>query len=135
MPEYPILLTLQQAAKRSGKSEKTLRRWIKDGKLATYHGGERKPGDPYMIFPKDLDVVTGGDKTKEWQVEQEVADLRMRVVLLESMVEELQGAVRSQQYDIEDLQIQVQKLQPKKPATRKRKTTTRRKKGPFDLFE
>ena len=35
MPEYPILLTLQQVAKRSGKSEKTLRRWIKDGKLVT----------------------------------------------------------------------------------------------------
>ncbi len=131
MPEYPILLTLQQAAKRSGKSEKTLRRWIKDGKLTTYHGDERKPGDPYMIFPKDLDVVTGGDKTKEWQVEQEVADLRMRVVMLESMVEELQGAVRAQQYDIEDLQVQVKKLQPKKTTTAKRKTptrTTRRKK-------
>jgi predicted site-specific integrase-resolvase len=37
MPEYPILLTLQQAAKRSGKSEKTLRRWIKEGKLITFH--------------------------------------------------------------------------------------------------
>jgi len=135
MPEYPILLTLQQAAKRSGKSEKTLRRWIKDGKLTTYHGDERKPGDPYMIFPKDLDVVTGGDKTKEWQVEQEVADLRMRVVMLESMVEELQGAVRAQQYDIEDLEAQVKKLQPKKPATRKRKTTTKRKRSPLDLFE
>src|SRR5947209_14250307 len=134
MPEYPILLTLQQAAKRSGKSEKTLRRWIKEGKLVTYRGDERKPGDPYLIFPKDLDEARGGDKTKEWQVEQEVADLRMRVVMLESMVEELQGAVRSQQYDIEDLQIQVKKLQPKKPATRKRKTPTRRKKDPFDLF-
>ena len=132
MPEYPILLTLQQAAKRSGKSEKTLRRWIKDGKLAVYHGNERKPGDPYMIFPKDLDAATGGDKTKEWQVEQEIADLRMRVVMLESMVEELQSAVRAQQYDIEELQIQVKKLQPKKPATRKRKTPTRRKR---DMFE
>jgi len=60
-----------------------------------------------MIFPKDLDAATGGDKTKEWQVEQEIADLRMRVVMLESMVEELQSAVRTQQYDIEDLQIQV----------------------------
>jgi uncharacterized coiled-coil protein SlyX len=135
MPEYPILLTLQQAAKRSGKSEKTLRRWIKDGKLTTYHGDERKPGDPYMIFPKDLDAATGGDKTKEWQVEQEIADLRMRVVMLESMVEELQGAVRAQQYDIEDLQIQVKKLQPKKTTTRKHKTPTRRKRNPLDLFE
>src|SRR2546423_6574958 len=102
MPEYPILLTLQQAAKRSGKSEKTLYRWIKDGKLAVYRGDERKPGNPYMIFPKDLDAATGGDKTKEWQ---EIADLRMRVVMLESMVEELQGAARAQQYDIEELQI------------------------------
>ncbi len=134
MPEYPILLTLQQAAKRSGKSEKTLRRWIKDKKLATYHGDERKPGDPYMIFPKDLDAATGGDKTKEWQIEQEIADLRMRVVMLESMAEELQYQVRDQVHMIEDLQIQVKKLQPKKPATRKRKTPTRRKKDPFDLF-
>ncbi|SRR6266567_729122 len=134
MPEYPILLTLQQAAKRSGKSEKTLRRWIKDKKLITYHGDERKPGDPYMIFPKDLDAATGGDKTKEWQVEQELGDLRMRVVMLESMVEELQGTVRSQQYDIEELQAQVKKLQPKKPATRKRKAPTRRKRDPLDLF-
>ncbi len=134
MPEYPILLTLQQAAKRSGKSEKTLRRWIKDGKLVTYHGDERKPGDPYMIFPKDLDAATGGDKTKEWQIEQEIADLRMRVVMLESMAEELQYKVRDQVHMIEDLQIQVKKLQPKKPATRKRKTPTRRKKDPFDLF-
>ena len=134
MPEYPILLTLQQAAKRSGKSEKTLRRWIKDKKLATYHGDERKPGDPYMIFPKDLDAATGGDKTKECQIEQEIADLRMRVVMLESMAEELQYKVRDQVHMIEDLQIQVKKLQPKKPATRKRKTPTRRKKDPFDLF-
>ncbi len=47
--------------------------------------------------------------------------------MLELMVEELQGAVRAQQYDIEDLQIQVKSLQPKKTTTRKRKTTTRRK--------
>jgi uncharacterized coiled-coil protein SlyX len=63
-----------------------------------------------MVFPKDLDAATGGDKTKEWQIEQEIADLRMRVVMLESIVEELQGAVRSQQYDIEDLDLQVKKL-------------------------
>jgi hypothetical protein len=131
MPEYPILLTLQQAAKRSGKSEKTLRRWIKDGKLITYHGDERKPGDPYMIFPKDLDAATGGDKTQEWQVEQEVADLRMRVVMLESIVEELQYQMHDQVHMIEDLGAQVKKLQPKKPATRKRKTPTRRRKDPF----
>src|SRR2546423_10992988 len=135
MPEYPILLTLQQAAKRSGKSEKTLRRWIKDKKLVTYRNEERKPGDPYMIFPKDLDTATGGDKTKEWQVEQEVADLRMRVVMLESMVEELQYQVRNQVHMVEDLGAQIKKLQLKKPATKKRKTSTRRKKDPLDLFE
>ncbi len=61
-----------------------------------------------------------------------------RVVMLESMVEELQGAVKAQQYDIEDLQIQAKKLQPKKTTTRKRKTatrTTRHKKDIFDPFE
>jgi hypothetical protein len=52
--------------------------------------------------------------------------------MLESMVEELQGAVRAQQYDIEDLQIQVKKLQPKKTTTRKRKTPARRKRGMFE---
>src|SRR6266699_1566996 len=124
MPEYPILLTHQQAAKRTGKSEKTLRRWIKDGKLITFHGDERKAGDPYMIFPKELDTATGGDKTKEWQIEQEVADLRMRVVILETTVEELQYQVHDQVHMIEDLGTQVKSLQPKKPATRKRKTTT-----------
>jgi len=54
------------------------------------------------------------------------------------MVEELQGAVKAQQYDIEDLQIQAKKLQPKKTTTRKRKTatrTTRHKKDIFDPFE
>src|SRR5205814_8541260 len=78
-------------------------------KLLSEHGKvfRQTTGDPYMIFPKDLDAATGGDKTKEWQVEQEIADLRMRVVMLESMVEELQSAVRTQQYDIEELQIQV----------------------------
>jgi len=129
------LLPAQKATKHSGKSEKILRRCIKNGKLAAYHGDDRKPSDPYMIFPKDLDAAAGGDKTKEWQVEQEVADLRMRVVMLESMVEELQYQVRNQVHMVEDLGAQIKKLQLKKPATKKRKTSTRRKKDPLDLFE
>jgi len=130
MEDYPILLTIQQASRKIGKSEKTLRRWIQAGKLKA----DKHPVGGYLIKREDLEAVTK-HVTKEWRSEQEIADLRMRVVMLESMVEELQGAVRSQQYDIEDLQAQVKKLQPKKPATRKRKTTTRRKKGPLTCFE
>jgi Helix-turn-helix domain len=86
MPEYPILLTLQQAVKRSGKSEKTLRRWISSGKLIAHKVGD-KSADPYLIDPKDLDAA-GGVKTTEWKVEQEVADLRLRVGILEATLEE-----------------------------------------------
>lgn len=32
--DFPRLLTVQQAARKSGKSEKTIYRWINDGKLA-----------------------------------------------------------------------------------------------------
>ncbi len=127
MEDYPILLTIQQASRKIGKSEKTLRRWIQSGKLKA----DKHPVGGYLIKREDLEAVTK-HVTKEWRSEQEIADLRMRVVMLESMVEELQGAVRAQQYDIEDLQIQVKKLQPKKPATRKRKTPNRRKRDRFE---
>jgi excisionase family DNA binding protein len=37
--DYPLLLSIQQAAKKIGKSEKTIRRWIHDGKLQAENRG------------------------------------------------------------------------------------------------
>jgi excisionase family DNA binding protein len=127
MPEYPILLTLQQAAKRSGKSEKTLRRWISSGKLIAHKVGD-KSADPYLIDPKDLDVA-GGVKTAEWKVEQEVADLRLRVGILEATLEEMHDQLRDQARTIEELRRKLPAPAVKKKATttRPRKTSTRRK--------
>jgi excisionase family DNA binding protein len=130
MQEYPTLLTLQQAATRSGKSEKTLRRWISSGKLAAQKVGE-KSTDPYLIYPQDLDVATGADttcdKTKAWQAEQQIADLRMHVVMLEAMLENMQDQLRDQAQIIEELRHERPALSSKKQTTAvKRKTSTSR---------
>jgi excisionase family DNA binding protein len=46
--------TLEAAAKYLGKSERTLLRWIKDGKLKP-----KKVGREYHIEPEDLDKLVG----------------------------------------------------------------------------
>src|SRR5260370_38179865 len=51
--DYPILLSIQQAARKIGKSEKTIRRWIKDGKLKA-----ENRGGGYLIKREDLEAVT-----------------------------------------------------------------------------
>src|SRR5258708_39091386 len=51
--DYPILLSIQQAARKIGKSEKTIRRWIKDVKL-----NAENPGRGYLIKRQDMEAVT-----------------------------------------------------------------------------
>jgi len=45
--------TVDQYAKLTGKSRRTIRRWIKDGKIS-YRRTEGKYGKEYMIYPKGL---------------------------------------------------------------------------------
>jgi excisionase family DNA binding protein len=118
--DYPILLSIQQASRKIGKSEKTIRRWIKDGKLKA-----ENRGGGYLIKREDLAAV---DKhvTKEWHEQSKLADLELRVLILEGQNEELRGAFRTQQRDIDELQYQLKKLQPKKAPAKKKTSTTRR---------
>ncbi len=118
--EYPLLLSIQQAAKKIGKSEKTIRRWIHDGKLlAENHGGG------YLIKREDLVALTK-HVTKEWQEQSDLSHIKLQLAILEGQLEQLKMIVDAQQYEIEELQGQVKKLTPaKKPSP---KTTTRRRK-------
>jgi excisionase family DNA binding protein len=132
--DFPRLLTVQQAARKSGKSEKTIRRWIKEGKLAA-----EQPGGPtgvYLIKRDDLEAVIP-QVTKEWQEQSNQSALRVQMSLLEAAVEELQELVADQARDMELLQEQVKKLQPKpkkKPATRRTSTTRTRRKTTDDFW-
>jgi excisionase family DNA binding protein len=96
------LLTLQQAAKYSGKSEKTLRRWISSGKLAARKVGD-KPADPYQIDPKDLDTATNGYTAADWDEKQRITNLLMRIEVLEETQVQLQDQLRNQAQMIEEL--------------------------------
>jgi len=132
--DFPRLLTVQQAARKSGKSEKTIRRWIHEGKLAA-----EQPGGPtgvYLIKRDDLEAVMP-HVTKEWQEQSTKSALQMQVSMLEAAVEELQYLVSDQARDIELLQEQVKKLQTKpkkKPATRRSPTTRTRRKTTEDFW-
>lgn len=132
--DYPILLSLQQAARKIGKSEKTLRRWIQSGKLKA----ELHPVGGYMIKREDLAAVTP-HVTKEWQEQGDLAHINLEIILQANAIKELREVIWKQQIDIEDLQTQVKKLTPKKKApTRKRttgtRTTRRRKTNLEDLW-
>lgn len=124
--DYPILLSIQQAAKKIGKSEKTIRRWIASGKLKA----ERHGAGSYLIKREDLTALTK-HVTKEWQEQSDLSHIRLQLSLLESQVEYLRALVDTQQGEIEDLQRQIKKITPKTPAKKKpaSRTTTRRKRN------
>ncbi len=48
------MLTVPEAAKRTGRNPETIRRWIREGKLAA-----RKVGTQHVIEEEDLDEVLG----------------------------------------------------------------------------
>jgi excisionase family DNA binding protein len=129
--DFPRLLTVQQAARKSGKSEKTIRRWIKEGKLAAEQPGG--PAGVYLIKREDLEAVIP-HVTKEWQEHTNQSALRFQVTMLETAVEELQELVYELRRDIDVLQEQVKKFQPKpkkKPATRRTSTTRARRRDEY----
>jgi excisionase family DNA binding protein len=133
--DYPILLSIQQAARKIGKSEKTIRRWIHDGKLEAM----KLDSGGYLIRREDVTKLTP-HVTKEWQEQSDLAHIRLQYSILEGQVEQLKLLVDAQQYEIEDLQRQVKKLTPKKPAAKKRTSSTtrtrtsRRKRDSDDLW-
>ena len=131
--DYPILLSIQQAAKKIGKSEKTIRRWIHEGKLKA----ERHGAGGYLIKREDLTALTK-HVTKEWQEQSELGHIRLQVSIMEGQLDYLRVLVDAQQGEIEDLQRQVKKLTPKKAPARKKttspRTTTRRKRSENDLW-
>ncbi len=129
--DYPILLSIQQAARKIGKSEKTIRRWIKEGKLKA-----ENRGGGYLIRRDDL-AALDIHVTKEWQEQSELAHIRLQLSLMESQVNYLRGLVDAQQGEIEDLQRQVKKLTPKKAPVRKKtpsSRTSRLKRDENDLW-
>ena len=50
------MLTVPQAAKRSGKNPETIRRWIREGRLRAH-----KVGTQHVIDEADLDALSGED--------------------------------------------------------------------------
>lgn len=132
--DFPRLLTVQQAARKSGKAEKTIYRWINDGKLVAEQPGGS--GGAYLIKREDLEAVIP-QVTKEWQEQSNKSQLHFQVAMLEAAVEELQELVRDQERDIEQLAEQVKKLQPKpkkKPTTRRTSSTRTRRKTTDDFW-
>jgi len=117
--DYPLLLSIQQAARKIGKSEKTIRRWIQSDKLPA----KKLDSGEYLIKREDLAALTP-HVTKEWQEQSELATIRLQVSIMEGQMNLLRVLVDAQQGEIEDLQRQVKKLTPKK-APVKKKTTTR----------
>lgn len=113
--DYPLLLTVQQAAKKVGKSEKTIRRWIQSGRLEA-----EQPGGVYLIKREALTALTP-HVTKEWQESSDLSHIRLQYTVLENQVQYLRLLVDAQQHEIEDLQRQVKKLTPKKATTRKKR--------------
>lgn len=57
------MLTVPEAARRSGKNPETIRRWIREGKLRS-----RKVGTQHIIEEDDLDGIIGEDHlpVPEW---------------------------------------------------------------------
>jgi excisionase family DNA binding protein len=51
------MLSVPEAAKRSGKNPETIRRWIREGRLRA-----RKVGTQHIIEEDDLDHITGEDR-------------------------------------------------------------------------
>lgn len=60
------MLTVPEAAERTGRNPETIRRWIREGKLAA-----RKVGTQHLIEPGDLAAVIGGAGNR---VEETAAD-------------------------------------------------------------
>jgi excisionase family DNA binding protein len=51
-----MALTVPEAARRTGRNPETIRRWIREGKLAA-----TKVGTQHVIDERDLDAIAGGD--------------------------------------------------------------------------
>jgi excisionase family DNA binding protein len=81
MPQELDLLTLQQAARKTGRSEKTLRRLISCGSLPADKSTGR-----YLIRPADLEACI----CISLDVLQQLEGLQARVVVIEQAVAELQ---------------------------------------------
>jgi len=49
------VLTVPDAARRAGRNPETIRRWIREGKLAS-----QRVGTQYLVDENDLDALTSG---------------------------------------------------------------------------
>jgi excisionase family DNA binding protein len=49
------MLTVPDAARRAGRNPETIRRWIREGKLAS-----KRVGTQYLVDEDDLDALTSG---------------------------------------------------------------------------
>ena len=82
------ILTVSQAVKQTGKSDKTIRRWIKNEKLKA-----EKDGRSYQIKNSDLERVTKL-VSKEWRTGSEMAELRMEIDELRRDMTEVQKLIK-----------------------------------------
>jgi excisionase family DNA binding protein len=112
--DYPLLLTIQQAARKTGKSEKTIRRAILAGKLAASN-----QGGGYLIRREDLAAYCP-EVHPDWRVQGELSNHDLRLTVMEGIVDELRSQVEEMERQIAALQLQVKKLLPRKAPTRER---------------
>lgn len=77
------LLTIQQITAKTGKSEKTIRRWISSGRLPARFDKR------WLVRPSDLEACTS-HITGEWNILQQLAEMQERLSKIESDVLALQ---------------------------------------------
>lgn len=88
-------VTAADAAKLLGKSDRTIRRWIDEGRIKARHAAHNR----YEIALDDLEVLVEQQEGKEYvnpierlrTLEQELAALKLEVEALKAQMRELTG--------------------------------------------
>jgi excisionase family DNA binding protein len=74
MSETTTMLRVSQVAERLGISDRTIRKWIKDGKVRAYRAGE---GCMWLIQEDDVDKIIRPNispDTNQYSNDKEIAD-------------------------------------------------------------
>lgn len=92
-----MALTAEQAAKRLGRTERTIRRWIEDGKLAAFHPTFGRTGK-FLIEEAEVERLAGELAQYEQPAEpgpgpEDITSLVERMTQLEQRVRSLEDAL------------------------------------------
>jgi hypothetical protein len=137
MPEQRKLLTVKEASVIAERSDKTVRRWIRQGKLKKYEQGSEGGGSPLVLIDQaellNLLVSTGqapvdhphdqvSDHPHDHPVapSMEVQELQMRLLKSEAATvqAELQGALNTAQTELELWKTRARESETREQAAR-----------------